>query len=136
MIDGTFNPQAGTLAKQEGMQRAARSCNPIWWAWMLERVQEVARRKPYFNTDDIERLRQDRQGPRTHEKRAMGPLMKYAQKLGYCEPTDQWVSSSQDVNHRRPMTVWYSLIYAGEQKARRPRARRISDPRQYSLLDC
>lgn len=134
-MSSTFDPIGGTIAKDEAIERVKRHADPQWWAWMLEGVKEVAQRKPVFNTDDIERLRQDRQGPRTHENRAIGPLMKTAQKLGYCIPTEDWVESSQKVNHRRPMRVWYSLIYKGPRTVRKPRTRVVHDPRQYNLLD-
>lgn len=127
-----FDPAGGEAAKQDGMERAARACDPDWWAWMLERVTEVARAKPFLFTDDIELLRIQRGGPSTHENRALGPLMRHAQRLGICEPTDQWVPSSQQVNHRRFMRVWYSLIYQGP-KVRKPRRKVINDPRQYAM---
>jgi hypothetical protein len=127
-----FNPAAGEAGKVNGMDHAARACNPDWWAFMLAALAEVARKKPFLFTDDIEFIRQTRQGPRTHENRALGPLMREAQKLGICEPTDQWVPSSQGVNHRRFMRVWYSLIYQGP-PVRKPRRRKISDPRQYDM---
>ena len=127
------DPAGGTEAKKKGMERAARACNPEWWAFMLAAVVEIARAKPFFFTDDIERLRVQRQGPRTHENRAIGPLMMHAKKQGICEPTDQWAPSSQSVNHRRFMRVWYSHIYQGP-KVRRPARRQINDPRQYDML--
>jgi hypothetical protein len=127
-----FDPVGGEAAKLDGMRRARRNADPEWWAYMLERVTEVARHKPFLFTDDIERLRMTRQGPSTHENRALGPLMREAQKNGVCEPTDYWVPSSQRVNHRRHMRVWFSLIYQGP-KVRRPRRHRPPDPRQYAL---
>ena len=77
---------------------------------MYRSLVTVARQKPTFFTDDIERVRQAKDGPSTHENRALGPLMKRAHKDLICEPTDQWVPSSQAGNHRRPMRVWRSLI--------------------------
>ena len=120
-MDATFDPAGGTAAKRTGMARAARACNPEWWAFMLAACAEVARRKPFFNTDDMERIRQDRQGPRTHENRALGPLMHAAQKLGICEPTDDWVEFAQHDNHRRPMRVWLAdLSRAADAQAAAP----------------
>ncbi len=129
----TFDPVGGSAAKQDGMDRAERHANPDWWLFMLAAARDVALRKEAYNTDDLERIRQDRQGPRTHENRAMGPLMREAQRLGYCVPTQDWTPSSQRGNHRRPMMTWYSLIYQGA-PTRRPRRRKILDPRQLSLL--
>ena len=128
-----FNSAAGKAAKADGMARAARSANPEWWNFMLNAVRETCVRKPYLFTDDIEKLRLTRDGPSTHENRAIGPLMNYAKKLGYCAPTDHWIPSSQRVNHGRYMRVWYSLIYQGNRVVRRPRRLRVIDPRQFDF---
>jgi hypothetical protein len=133
-MDEPFDPVAGKHGRRDGMHRAARAADPAWWAFMLEAAREVARAKPFFFTDDLERLRVNREGPATPENRAIGPLMKEAQKLGICEPTDRWSPSSQKVNHGRYMRVWYSLIYVGP-RISRPRRMHVIDPRQYDLLD-
>lgn len=130
----TFDPASGVWAKLDGMHRVASAANPEWWQFMAEATVEVARRKPFFFTDDIERLRLERNGPSTHENRAIGPLMKCIQRLGVCVPTDDWVESSQAVNHRRPMRVWRSLIYEGPKRnlPRLPKRMPI-DPRQFDM---
>lgn len=130
MVD---DPVGGKIAKQIGMERALRAANPLWWQFMMEVARETARAKPFFFTDDLERIRQERQGPTTHENRAIGPLMIAAKNAGYCVPTDRWAESSQRVNHGRFMRVWYSLIYTGP-KVKRPRSLKVIDPRQYDFL--
>lgn len=131
-MDHPFDPLVGAAGKTSGMARAARSCNPVWWQYMLELGQEIALRKPFLSADDLEFERYRRQGPTTHENRAMGPLMKYAARLGYWEPTQDFVESSQKVKHQRPMRVWHSLIYQGNSPIRY-RRRKILDPRRYQL---
>jgi hypothetical protein len=126
-----FDPAGGASARDEAMARARRAANPEWVRWWSEATIEVARKKPYFTTDDIERLRSYRQGPRTHENRAIGPLMRDAMKNGVCLPTEDWVQSGQRVNHRRPMRVWFSLIYQGPKH--RYRRRRVIDPNQFAF---
>ena len=125
-------PADGGEGKREGMQRARRHANPIWAAWFAEAIVEVARKKPFFTTDDVEVLRIHRQGPRTHENRAIGPLMREACQAEVCLPTLDWVESRQRVNHRRPMRVWRSLIYRGPPVPHRRRPKPI-DPNQYAL---
>ena len=118
--------------KREGMDRAARHANPHWWQCMMECARVVAEGKPYLFTDDVVRLCQERHpNATTHEGRAIGPLMRECCKLGYFEPTPDWVESTQKQNHRRPCRVWYSLLYKGRHQ--KPRRRKINDPRQYSL---
>lgn len=124
----------GEDGKQEGMARAAESANPEWWAFMLAAGVEIARRKPRFITDDLEHFRVMHQGPRTHENRAMGPLMLELCRREVCIPTQDWVETQQRQAHKRPMRVWHSLIYRGP-PIRWPRRRRIIDPRQLELLN-
>src|SRR5215831_7567547 len=105
---------SGEEGKRDGMARAARHADPHWWQCMLESAKEVAERKPIFNTDDVVRLCRERHpNATTHEGRAIGPLMRAACRLGYCVQTQDWVESTQAQCHRRPMRVWYSLIYRG-----------------------
>lgn len=125
-----MNP--GDAGKHDGMDRAKRAANPEWWRFMWAALIETAERKPFLFTDDIERIRLLRNGPLTHENRAIGPLMREAAKQRICTPTDHWVPSGQRQNHARSMRVWYSLLYKGR-AVKRPRARRVIDPRQFDL---
>src|SRR5262252_7894478 len=78
---------------------------------MLECGKIIARRKPYFITDDIVLLCRSRHpNAYTHEKRAIGPLMRELCNLGYCVTTNSWIKSIQAQCHRRPMMLWQSLI--------------------------
>jgi hypothetical protein len=110
-MSSTFNREQGELAKQEGMGRAARGANPEWVSFMLAALIEVARRQPYFFTDDIERIRIERGGPSTPEPRAMGPLMKRAQRDGICELTTRFVTSARVICHCGQKRVWKSMLY-------------------------
>jgi hypothetical protein len=63
--------------------------------------------KPYLFTDDVVALCKERHpNASTHEPRAIGPLMRACCGLGYFEPTQDWVESSQGQNHRPPCRVW------------------------------
>ena len=96
------------------MQHAEEGADDEWHAFMLAAVREIASRQEYFASDDVERLRVERNGPATHEKRAFGPLIMNAKRAGICTPTTTFDRSTQVVAHRRPMRVWRSLIYQGE----------------------
>lgn len=121
------------MLKELGIKQARQAANPLWWSYMMALGKEICARKLYFTTDDLERLRQERGGPPTHENRAMGPLMLALKTTGICLPVlGDWSPSDQRVNHRRHMQVWQSLIYRGPQKPR-PKRRNPIDPRQYDF---
>jgi hypothetical protein len=124
----------GSAGKREGMDRAERHADPHWWAAMLESGKEVALRKPFFFTDDIVKYCSEHHpNATTHEHRAIGPLMRELARMEVCEPTQDWVPSSQKQNHKRPMQVWWSLIYRGSVAPRKPRRYKSLDPRQLKL---
>jgi hypothetical protein len=124
----------GGDGKRNGMDRAWRGADPEWIRVMLICALEVARRKPFFTSDDLERWRLEHYpNHTTHEHRAMGPIMREAARLGYCAKTQDWVESQQRVNHRRPMRVGWSLVYRGPGRFRKPR-RKPLDPRQIDLF--
>jgi len=117
-------------AAREGMARAARNADPEWAAYFAALIIEVARRKQYFYTDDVEQLRRERGGPETHEQRAIGPMMRAAADAGVMCRTDSLVSGRWDKK------VWFSLIFEGPNKLNRPPRRiRQIDPRQFELFD-
>jgi hypothetical protein len=120
--------------KRDGMDRAWEHANTEWKRVMLICALEVAKRKPFLNTDDLEHWRSTYYpNHTTHENRAIGPIMREAAKLGYCTPTLDWVESRQKVNHSRPMRVWFSLVYQGPGRFYKPRRKPV-DPRQFNLF--
>lgn len=110
--DDVFDPQGGSAARDEGIDRADRHADPVWKAWWEDAVRRIAEQQQYFSTDDVERLKLMEQVTHTtHEKRAIGGIMRRANKDGVCAPTENWVQSQRRVNHRRPLRVWASLLY-------------------------
>ena len=130
-----FDPSAGKAGKRDGMDRAELHADPEWKRIMLICVLEVAKRKPFFSTDDLERWRLVYfPNHTTHEHRAIGPIMREAAKLEYCVKTLDWVESSQKINHQRPMRVWFSRVYKGPGRFHKPRRKPV-DPRQFDLFE-
>lgn len=103
----------GIAGRELGIARATRAANPEWETFMDVAVVEVARRKRWFTADDIERLRLAKEGPETHEKRAMSGVMRRAQTAGVCEITNRFEAGVRATCHRRPQRVWRSLIFEG-----------------------
>jgi hypothetical protein len=124
----------GEDGKREGMARAWHGADPHWRQCMLESLKEVALRKPVFNTDDVVGwCRTHHPNATTREKRAIGPLMRYAAKLGYCEPIEGWTKSIQAQCHSRPIRTWFSLAYRGPVIPKPRRRAPIYDPRKHTL---
>jgi hypothetical protein len=122
------------MGKILGMDKADKHADPVWWQCMLESGRFVALAKPFFNADDLLLYMHHRYpGITTHELRATGPLMNELKTLGYALPTNDFIPSRQKDCHSTPRRVWYSLLYHGKGKPRRPRYRKIHDPRQYFM---
>ena len=121
----------GEEGKREGMDRAKRHADPHWWQCMIESTRAICRQQPYFNADDVVAMcRTNHPNASTHERRAVGPVIRDAARLGHCEPTDQWTPSTQPQCHKRPMRTWYSLTYSGAHPVPRPPRRKLLDPRK------
>ena len=101
-------------AKAEGMATVEEHANDAWKELMLEMVRQTAMDQPFFTSDDpIDRYDAITDPkPRTHELRAMGPVMNTAAKLGYCQKAPVIGQPSRRRSlHASPRTVWKSLIY-------------------------
>jgi hypothetical protein len=135
MTDNPFDPGEGAAGRQDGMNRARQGADPEWRRIILICFREVAERKPYFNTDDVERWRLTHYpNHTTPEKRALGPAAIEAAKHGYCERTDGFHVSTEKSNHCRPKRCWFSLIFRGRGRVQRPRRNPNPDPNQFDLF--
>ncbi len=47
----------------------------------------------------------------THDRRALGPLMRRLARDGYCTATGEYRNSGKVKNHHRPQAVWESLTF-------------------------
>ena len=110
-----FDPVAAKNAKLEAMTRVNDNANTSWKNLMLSLVTKTARQMPSFTTDDVfERFWSlpEETRPETHDRRALGPVMLKAAKLGICRKSDgPWVPTARASRHAAPLQVWKSLIY-------------------------
>lgn len=91
-------------AIEEGYDAA----NAEWRAMALEQVYRVALRKEEFTANDVRDLVEN--SPlKTHDKRAMGGVMKTAQKMGWIHPSGRSIPSK--VGHLVPILIWESKIF-------------------------
>lgn len=83
-----------------------------WIATVLDSIQTLARTQPTLTTDDVWAYMEWREADRTHEPRAMGAAFKRAARLGMIESAHEFVKSTREKCHHRPIAVWRSRIYA------------------------
>jgi len=100
------------LAKKAGMEASERGANPAWVASMMECIHKVCRCCRVFNSDYVMKFYTGKE--KTHDLRALGPLMRRAAKLGWCELADLPPrNSTRRTLHASPREMWRSRIYEG-----------------------
>ena len=107
------SPPPAIVAKQAAMDQVEKNADEDWKAAMLIAVKVTAQRMRQFTSDDVfDTFDELGSTATTHEKRAFGPVMTEAAKLGYCRKADCAPRLSRRVSrHAAPLTVWDSLIY-------------------------
>jgi hypothetical protein len=101
----------GELGKAVGMSRSYQHADPMWKAAAARAVVAAARRQPTLTADDVMALIPP--SLTTHEKRALGGIMRGAAVAGVIERTDRTVLCTRANCHRAPITVWKSLMFRG-----------------------
>jgi hypothetical protein len=103
-----LDPEASEQTKREGIRNVRRGTDPDWRARCEEVVRCVALDKPYFNSNHIwERIEKPR------EPRALGPVMQWAKKQGFCEQLGTDISQIP-TQHKGYVGSYRSLIYESE----------------------
>ena len=91
--------------RDEGMERAYRGAGS-WPLLAFIALNEVAKKREFFTTDDVQRIFPDE----PPEPRAWGPVMKRAAQKGLIEKTGRVRKSAKVSCHRREKAVWRSLV--------------------------
>jgi hypothetical protein len=103
-----FDAAKGSEARDTALQLVYENAHMLWKAHARVSLILTAAETEFFIVDDVwKRMPED--APKTHENRAMGAILKWGQKCGYCEPTDEFQPSAQPQCHRNPRRVWKSL---------------------------
>jgi len=106
-----FDPRQGEANKQDGLYIVSVHASLFWTDTAIEAVHRAALSCPTFTADDIwARIPPD---IRTRNNKAMGPILRYAVKQGWCAKAEHipWVLCKRASRNRAPMQVWQSLIY-------------------------
>lgn len=103
---------AAIAARDEAIDRVEKNSHPEWAEAAYLACCLVAECEIEFTTDSVwDMLAQLFPQYATHEPRAMGAVMRRAAREGKIIPTDEYWKSTRAECHRRPLTVWESLIY-------------------------
>ena len=100
---------AGIKARETALQAVERGAPREWKDKALEAVRACCLGNPEFLADLVWQYLEDR----PPEPRAMGAVMRKAEKAGYCSKTDRFKPTAVVANHRAPKRVWKSNIYEG-----------------------
>lgn len=100
-------PVDPTLA---AIEKADEHADAEWKVEAIKIVEDLARRKMFFNADDFWMV-MDKTGFKTHDKRAFGNIMRQAVKKDLCKKTTTFVKSKRKNCHSMDIPVYESLIY-------------------------
>jgi len=103
LFDGLTLDQ-GRAKRDEALERVAANTNADWRVRALEMVFELAKYQRELVADDLWRYLE-----KPREPRALGPIMRAAQRAGWIAPTDRYVPNPN--RHLTPSRVWSSRLY-------------------------
>jgi hypothetical protein len=103
-----FDPHKGRQLANEGIARADDHANLEWKDAALTALHVCALDRYDFTTDQVYEAMD---GEWTHERRAMGAVMRQGARAGWIEKTKDFRLTERPEGHRGPKQVWRSLIY-------------------------
>lgn len=111
MTDDLFDLDVGRRLRDLGIDQADGAADPAWSAAALLAVHDCAKALPEFICDEV--WKYIPAGFDTHEKRAMGGVIKWAVRLEWIEGTGDYRQTRRKASHATPRQIWRSLIYRG-----------------------
>lgn len=100
---------AGRTARDEALERVDKHADRSWKEVALDVVRHLAATRETFTTDDVWR-ELEKHSVSTHEPRAIGAVMRSCASSGMIRNTKRAVESTREECHRRPVTIWESLL--------------------------
>lgn len=102
--------------RNEAMAKVDAAADDYWKEAAMESIRSLCDEIDFagvFTTDDVwDKLEKDWPEAKTHEPKALGPVMARAAKLGYIRKTDQTLDSKREECHARPVRVWKVQIFS------------------------
>jgi len=100
----------GQELRDIGIDRVEQGANPEWAKEAYCAVEALASERHTFTTDDV----WERVTTTTPEHRAMGAVMRRAQRDNLIRPTDGFKLTQRASSHRRPLRVWESVMLTSQ----------------------
>lgn len=96
---------------ESAIQRVEKHADPEWMRETETAVRHLAATRERFTTDDVW-ARMERVCPwvLTHERRAMGAIMRRCATSGIIRATNEYAQSARAECHSRPVRVWESTV--------------------------
>ena len=92
----------------QAIEEGLNAADMDWKAKALGVVYRLCLTRETFTADDVRFVLTDKEA-QTHDRRAMGGIMRQAKKQGWC--VGSGVFKSSDFSHGHLHQVWKSLIY-------------------------
>ncbi len=92
----------------EAIEKGYQNANDDWKNMAMECVRVICVQQPSFTMNDVRWL-VEASPIKTQDNRAMGGVMRTAQKLGWVEPTGQTIISK--VGHKSLLQIWRSKLF-------------------------
>jgi hypothetical protein len=106
LLDFAARGAAAQAAANEAIARVEANAELKFLTAALDAVRRCADELNCFTTDDV----WDRLDVEAHEPRALGAVMRTAQRERIATPTDGYEKSRRSECHARPIRVWRSLL--------------------------
>jgi hypothetical protein len=101
-----FDLATATDTKNKAIAQVASNANPDWYNQVYNIIRDIATTTDTFTTDDVWQAIEHQQLPTPHEPRALGAIMRHAQRDNLIQPTNSYVPSHRVACHARPIRVW------------------------------
>lgn len=132
----SFDERIGRAKKKKGMSDAYYEAGILFRIKSHEGGIWIARRKESFSCDDIQAWMQENHPNVTPlHPNAWGGVMRALAVDGVCTKLQETVNTHRPSGHWREIGVWWSLIYEGAVRVKKPRRRTKLDPNQLDIFD-